>query len=502
MKSFFAKKLIDILIESTYLGIIFLVPIYFGFIFITDNPFDFQKMIIFKIFLILLVFLSLIKYLCLDEKSKFNQIILKFFKKYWILPLIILIFFLISIFWSVNPGMSFWGSLERQLGWVSLANFFLFSFFLALNLLFSKNKDRKINKIILVASVSGFLVAVYAVLQFLGIDFLTWNEPAAITKRAFSSLGQPNFLGSFLLLSLPLSVYLIKKNNNVYLKALFSLFFLVQFLALIFSGSRGAWMGFLGGVLFFIFYLFFKKNKKVFIIGGISFVLLITSLFLGSNIFSQRLQSSFNFSKGGVLARTSLWPASWNSFLERPWGYGLENQREVLIASYDVNWGTFNKVNVMFDRAHNIFLDILLETGLVGLFICLIFGFFVLRLLFDNIKKDKNKDLSLLILFSLISYSVSLLFGFITTVSALYLCLLFSVMVVLNFDLESFDIKLIKLNFTKKIILIILFLLSVGGVYKQLNNLKNDYYFFKGQQFFYQNEVPSAILVFSYLREK
>ena len=502
MKKLFSNNLLDILIETTYLGIIFLVPVYFGFVFITENPFDFQKMVLFKILLIGLIFLSLIKYLFIKDKREVIKIVWDFLKKYWAWPLILLLFFLISNLWSINPVISFWGSLDRQFGWVSLANFFLFSFFLSLNLLFFKNRERRIETILLTISISVTLISAYAVLQFLGIDFLTWNEPASITKRAFSTLGQPNFLGSFLLLTLILPLYLIKKNNKVYSKILLGLSFGVQFLALIFSGSRGAWMGFLVGFLFYLGYLFLKRNKRVLIFGGLVFIIFILALFLGTNTFSQRFKSSFDFSSGGASARISLWSASFDGIKKNPWGYGIENQKDVLINYYEANWGTFNKVNVMFDRSHNIFLDILLEVGVIGLIICLVFGFFIFKALLDNIKNRKNEDLSLIIFISLLSYLVSLFFGFATTVSALYFWLFFSIIIVINFDSKNLNIKLKSFDYKLKIISIALFLISLIGVYQQINNLKIDYYFFKGKQFFYHQEIPSAILIFSYLREE
>lgn len=490
----------------SYLGIVFLVPIFFGFVFITEHPFDFQKMVLFKIFLIGLIFLSLIKYLLAENKKEINKIIWEFIKKYWFWPSILLIFYLISISWSINPAISFWGSLDRQFGWISLALFFLFSFFLSLNLLFFENRRKRIKTILLIVSVSATLVSIYAVLQFLGIDFLIWNEPATITKRAFSSLGQPNFLGSFLLLTMALPFYFITKDNKFYFKILGFLFFGLQFLALIFSGSRGAWIGFLTGFLLVLGYLFFKRNKKILIIGGLIFVILLFALFLGSNNFSQRFKSSFDFSSGGASARISLWSASLEGIKKNPWGYGIENQKDILVGYYNADWGTFNKVNVMFDRAHNIFLDILLEVGVIGLLICCAFGLFIIKLLFNNIKnnedKDKSKNLSLIIFVSLLSYLVSLFFGFATIVSAIYFWLFFSIIIVLNFNNDESKIKLGDSNLSSKIIFLILFFFAIIGIYKQINNLKIDYYFLKGKQFFYRQEISSSILVFSYLREE
>jgi len=162
-------KITDFFIEFFYLAIIFLIPIYFGLFFITDNPFELQKMVLFRALFLVMVFLSVIKFI---HTPDFKEVFIKLFKKYLYIPLIILIFSLISLLWSIDAQSAFWGTADRQFGWVSNFYFILFFIFLSLNLVLSKNKKNKIDRLISVVGLSSFLVAIYAVAQYFGYDFL------------------------------------------------------------------------------------------------------------------------------------------------------------------------------------------------------------------------------------------------------------------------------------------------------------------------------------------
>jgi len=114
--------------------------------FITENPFELQKMVVFKILFLLLAFLSILKFII---ESDFKKIVITMSKKYFYIPIIILLFSLISLLWSIDPWISFFGTADRQLGWLSEFYFFLFFCFLSLNVVLAKDKFKKIDRLIL-----------------------------------------------------------------------------------------------------------------------------------------------------------------------------------------------------------------------------------------------------------------------------------------------------------------------------------------------------------------
>ncbi len=491
-------KITDFFIEIFYLAIIFLIPIYFGLFFITENPFELHKMILFKVLFLLLVLLSVIKFVA---EPNFKEVIIKMSKKYFYIPVIVLLFSLISLLWSVDPQISFWGTADRQLGWLSEFYFFLFFCFLSLNIVLARDKDKKINRLILTAVLSSFVVSIYAISQFFGYDFLTWEEPAVLTKRSVSTLGQPNFLGSFLVLVIPLVIYLIKKTANWKLKILFFLILISDLMALIFSGSRGAWIGlFMAGVLA-LFWFYFKSNRKIFFLGLGGATLLLIILLCSHNVFSERFKAVFDLGSGSSSVRVSLWEASLKAVNKRFYGYGLENQVEAIRPYYKSDWAILNKVNVTFDRAHNIILDKLLTVGVPGLLLWLVFCFFVFKLLKNNIKS--NNILAKTLFISFLSYLISLFFNFSVVVTNIYFWALLAVLISLDYKEKLKEGVVIK-KFQPVYLVIILpvAILVFLGINREIKNLNADYYFFEAKKFFYQDEIPSSVLTFSYLDEQ
>ncbi len=501
MKGNLVKKKIDLLIEFFYLSIVFLIPLYFGFVLLSANPFEFQKMLLFKVLLLLLLFLSSLKFIF---QPQFCFSFFKIFGKYFIIPSVVVLFYLLTVMWSIDPRLSFYGSLGRQMGFVGEFYFFLFFVIVFLDLIFSENKERKINRIILTGVISSFVVSVYAIFQFFGYDFLTWEEPASITKRAMSTLGQPNFLGAFLLLTIPLSLYLFNESKRVIFKIVYFLIFVLQFLAMVFSGSRGAWLGLMIASALFLFIFYYRKNKKVFFLGLGALILFLLFLIFGSSVPSERFRSAFNVSRGSSSVRVSVWSASLDFIKENKMGIGLEGQKDAIGPYYQKDWAVLSKVNVVFDRAHNLFLDLIIEVGVIGAIIWLFFYYFVFKISFQNILKGQNRSLSVAIVWALMAYLISLLFNFSVIVTHLYFWLFVSVIFANNHspDLKSLsrDDRCGENLVARRILVFIALILCFGGIWRQAVNFNIDYYFLKTRQFFSQKEIPAASLSFSYLR--
>jgi putative inorganic carbon (HCO3(-)) transporter len=95
-----------------------------------------------------------------------------------------------------------------------------------------------------------FFICLYGVIQLFGFDFIKWEVNPSESYRIFSSLGQPNFLASWLLLVLPLiSLFFFycfnfwrKEKKSILFPFFAFLMFLFVFFVLIFTQSRGAWL--------------------------------------------------------------------------------------------------------------------------------------------------------------------------------------------------------------------------------------------------------------------
>lgn len=263
---------------------------------------------------------------------------------------------------------SFLGNYFRQQGFFTFLHF-IFFFFLVILI------SGKIKKKHLAAAISGgaFAASLYALYQ--SIDFLKIGD---YFPDVAGSFGHPNFLGGFLVITLPFSFYLVRKQK------IFAFFLLAQALAIFFSGSRMAIFLFLALICFYLSWFLRKKWL---------FPLLIAILVFGALPFAQETSRFEN--------RGKIWQKGAEAFRQRPvFGWGLENFedafRSVLIPEKDI---VLRDLRV--DKAHNEFLEILVASGIVGLGLYLFILVSSFKVLWKKLKTAKNKDWWLAVFLSL-----------------------------------------------------------------------------------------------------
>jgi len=240
-----------------------------------------------------------------------------------------------------------------------------------------------ISRIILSVVLSTFIVSAAAVIQFILkenphlFSFIFGNQPGSILYsdgfyRSIGSFGQPNALGGFLLLGLPLSILLLQhpiKMKNRVIPAMM-LFFIL--LALFSTLSRSALLGF--GMVILSFLLFGGKLKLKLKFGVLGMVILF--LFISFfPVLTDTIQGRFSNLLAGEsdshIVRLVLYQTAVKMFESSPlFGIGLGN----FIVSQDI---------LEVKGAHNVFLNILAELGLFGLLSFLAIQFLVLK---NNLK--------------------------------------------------------------------------------------------------------------------
>jgi len=241
------------------------------------------------------------------------------------------------------------------------------------------------------AGVSNALVGLYIFFGGSGADHLLINNRFF---RAFGTFGQPNPFGGFMGLLLPLSVmmalaYLIVivriwlQKRDIHLQSVGLFVFyafasLVLFAGLLASWSRGAWLGFVFSIAVVAFALP-RRLWQSFIFSG-SVVVLVGVFWFGGLLpapVMQRVASSvddfFVFAdvqgvditsaNFAVVERLAHWQAALNMLRDVPWaGVGFGNY-EIAYSNYRlINW------DEALGHAHNYYLNILAETGMIGFF--------------------------------------------------------------------------------------------------------------------------------------
>ncbi len=223
-----------------------------------------------------------------------------------------------------------------------------------------------------------------------------------LVMRSYGTFEQPNPFAGYLNYSLPIIVSLLLglvfekgklvdkgkfaliSPNFLFAIAMLSLPLIVA--AFFFSLSRGAWLGFA-----FALVAMMALRSRPALLGfmllalAIAAVLVLGSLnglppaiteriadiptFFGLNLFDPRavLLTNENF---GIVDRMAHWFAAWNMFTDFPWlGVGVGNYG-VVYPQYGLREWPFS-----LGHAHNFYLNMLAETGLIGLAFYLVLVF-------------------------------------------------------------------------------------------------------------------------------
>ncbi len=214
--------------------------------------------------------------------------------------------------------------------------------------------------------ISGALVALYGVMQY-AFGWTTTNawideemfEDA--TMRVYSTLGNPNVLGEYLLLALPVAaVYMLKDKWKELSKYAYGAMFLVLALCLVLTQSRGCWIGFMLSVVIFVT---FYEGK---VWGLIPLVLCILPFVVPQTIVD-RLLSVGNMEDSSTSYRVYIWMGTLG-MMKHYWlgGIGMGE------AAYSQVYPFFSYNAIIAPHSHNTFLQLLVEAGISGLLIFII----------------------------------------------------------------------------------------------------------------------------------
>jgi len=316
-----------------------------------------------------------------------------------------LVFFLltalVSTLLSLEP-LTIFGTERRREGFLTILSY-ISLFLLAENFL----AGERWRKLALYAVLgSGFLVALYGVLQFASLEFLPRDFIRQDWLGPFSTIGNPIFLGSYLLLLVPLPFYFLKESSRagkVFL-LLLSLFFTAS---LVLTGSRGAWLG-LAALLFF--FLFTEKNRRLLLTAtSLMVMVLIVLLFLaglGGVSLWERLRSSFSLVPENTLVqRLYIWSRALPTILERPiFGWGPDSFGVAFPQNADEESLRLFNGYVFVDKAHCDLIQVAVTLGIVGLIAYLAF----LIRLFGLIYPRRHSD-------PLLPYALPALFGYLVS---------------------------------------------------------------------------------------
>ena len=275
------------------------------------------------------------------------------------------------------------------------------------------------------------IVSIYGICQYFGLDPIPRDEIRLNwVGNAFSTMGNPNFLGSFLVLMLPLQLFrFLNESKRRYL-----LVSTLIYLCLLLTFTRSAQLGFIVILLIVTFYVVKRKNLwKNYLVLAVVFVAItvFVNQYSNGNLLGRfmsigkeaqvLLEKEEGYEKAGA-NRIYIWLRTIDLVKESPWvGYGLENLEEVFVENFEDEM--IEKYGVIFlvDRAHNEYLHIAVSSGIPALIVYLIFLLLCLKKGFDLVRKDMRY---LPIFTAVLAYLVQAFFN-ISVVSVAYIFWIF-----------------------------------------------------------------------------
>ncbi|MDO5396784.1 MAG: O-antigen ligase family protein [bacterium] len=310
------------------------------------------------------------------------------------------------------------GSIKVWLMYLVLAGFY----FVIVNTI---NTKEQLYSLLRLFVISGALVALYGVCQYIfgwtttnaWIDETMFEDE---TMRVYSTLGNPNVLGEFMLLVLPVSVvFMLKDSWKHSSKYIYALMFVLLFLCLILTQSRGCWIGFMISAVIFV--TFYEGRWWSFI----PIVVLILPLVVPDTIV-ERLMSVGDMDDSSTSYRVYIWLATLN-MLKVYWVGGIGMGE----AAFNEVYPFYSYNAIIAPHSHNTFLQLTVEAGVGALIL-----FIALQAVFARKmqsvykledKKSMNSTAALAIGAGVIGFLVQSMFDY-TFYNYRVMCIFFMVM--------------------------------------------------------------------------
>jgi O-antigen ligase len=296
--------------------------------------------------------------------------------------------FILACLFALDMHAAFWSNYERGEGGFQMLHYF--AFFMLLVILFQSEEDwRNIFKFSLIASV--FMIG-YGVIANLGYsNFVSpyaggtaptglWDK--LVSGRFEGTLGNPAYVAPYLMFSMFFAAYLwlsekISNKLTTWKAWLYGISIVISLIFFWLSQTRGAFIGLIAGIFVMIVYLAFAGTKKIrkwsIVLLGIMIVLGVIGFTIRNNPTVQNIPGArllqISLSDSSAQTRLWVWGEAWKGFLERPvFGWGPENFTAVFDKYFDPRFFIpGQQTETWFDRAHSVYFDYLVETGIIGL---------------------------------------------------------------------------------------------------------------------------------------
>lgn len=291
---------------------------------------------------------------------------------------------LVTSIFGVNFFKSFWGTVERGEGIVSLLHFA--AFFTMLSAVFRTPRDWR-------RYLTATVIMITAI-ALIGLGQLVCTpESGAVSQegicgllppsqgtRISATIGNASFYAAFLLFGVFLSLLLAGQSGGktvrrmFYLAALFNAYILVE------TQTRGGAIALFAAVfILLLHYVFRGAGKKRAVVAAVVLLVMMAApavIILKPKALPEPVRNigvvyrlaTISRSDITTQSRLATWNASWEGWKDRFWtGYGFENYNIAFNKYFPPVVFRDQGSQIWFDRAHNIIFDVALTSGALGL---------------------------------------------------------------------------------------------------------------------------------------
>jgi len=302
--------------------------------------------------------------------------------------------YLLATLFSIHPRISWWGTYQRAQGMYTFVSYLLL-FFLIHGCLQHFSQIRRLLSVVVFGSVP---VAVYGVLQRLRLDPILREAMPVLQGRVASTLGNPIFLGDYLAMVIPITLYLLwsaahasrASSTQLWRRiSLYGFLLLLQEGTLFLTQSRGPFFAHLISLFFgaLLWAAMHRQRRLLALVVGTGLLALVligmanlpqTSIgLLRSAAQRVRLVRVMDLTE-----RDAVWASVVSLLGAEPeriaTGYGPESTAVVLLPHLTLEAARYaSATGGHWDRAHNATFEALVTAGILGLIAyLLLFGAF------------------------------------------------------------------------------------------------------------------------------
>ena len=295
---------------------------------------------------------------------------------------------------------------------ISLNDYVTFLFYFILYFFIRNNMPDKIElkSFIKIFFLTSFIVSIYTLIQYYGYD------PYLKGVAGLSStIGQKNWVSNYLAMIFPVlfSYFLLEKLKKN--KIIYFIILSIVYANLVICQSRGIWISISLTAILAIYIIFkfnllkaFKENKRWLVLLLITFMI-ITVIYSTDNplnksaiTVTERAISTFDMQGSSLNARLLMWRTTLEMIKERPlFGSGIGTFRMNYLnyqAQYLIKNPKYLQYYIKAGEAHNEYLQMWAELGIIGLGLFLFIFYFIYHIIFNFYGKNKNGEDRLIIL--------------------------------------------------------------------------------------------------------